>query len=213
MPAGPETIIFGVVADTHIPDRARKLPKGLLEKFQEAQVQRILHAGDASGCQVLRALKRVAPVSIVQGNRDWLLGLRIPKHISFTANGVRITLAHGHRSILHYLIDKWAYIRKGYRFKRYYDQLSHDYPDADVIVFGHTHHQTAKWVEGRLLFNPGAAYPCRYNHFTPQFGIISITPEGEIRTEFHHLNDQNSQSKTWGNIVPETEWRGKQSPE
>lgn len=187
MPAGLETITFGVVADTHIPDRARKLPNGLLEKLEEAQVKRILHAGDVSGPRVLRALERIAPVSVVQGNRDWLLGSRTSKHISFTANGVSITLAHGHRSFLHYLVDKWAYIRKGYLFKRYYDQLTHDYPDADVIVFGHTHHQTARWVEGRLLFNPGAAYPCRYNHFVPQFGIISITAEGDIRTEFHQL--------------------------
>ena len=187
MPAGPETITFGVVADTHIPDRARKLPDGLLDKLAEAQVQHILHAGDASGWKVVRALEGIAPVSIVQGNRDWLLGMRVPKHISFTANGVSITLAHGHRSMFNYLIDKWAYIRKGYRFKRYYDQLTHDYPEADVIVFGHTHHQTAKWVDGRLLFNPGACYPCRYNHYTPQFGIISITPEGDIRTTFYNL--------------------------
>lgn len=187
MPAFPDTLTLGVVADTHIPDRARKLPDGLLEKLEEAQVQRILHAGDASSWQVVRDLERIAPVSIVQGNRDWLLGMRVPKHISFTANGISITLAHGHRSILNYLIDKWAYIRKGYRFKRYYDQLTHDYPDADVIIFGHTHHQTAKWVDGRLLFNPGAAYPCRYNKFTPQFGIISITSEGDIRTKFHSL--------------------------
>lgn len=187
MPAEPETITLGVVADTHVPDRARKLPDGLLEKLEEAQVQHILHAGDASSWQVVRALERIAPVSIVQGNRDWLLGMRAPKHFSFTANGISITLAHGHRSIFNYLIDKWAYIRKGYLFKRYYDQLNHDYPDADVIIFGHTHHQTAKWVDGRLLFNPGAAYPCRYNHYTPQFGIISITAEGDIRTEFHNL--------------------------
>lgn len=187
MPVGPETITLGVVADTHVPDRARKLPDGLLKKLEEAHVQRILHAGDASSRQVVHVLERIAPVSIVQGNRDWLLGMRAPKFISFTANGINITLAHGHRSIFNYLIDKWAYIRKGYLFKRYYDQLTRDYPDADVIIFGHTHHQTAKWVDGRLLFNPGAAYPCRYNHYTPQFGIISITGDGDIRTEFHNL--------------------------
>ena len=187
MPAGPETITLGVVADTHIPDRARKLPDGLLEKLAEAQVQHILHAGDASSWKVVHTLEDIAPVTIVQGNRDWLLGMRLPKHISFTANGVKITLAHGHRSMFNYLIDKWAYIRKGYRFKRYYDQLTHDYPEADLIVFGHTHHQTAKWVDEHLLFNPGACYPCRYNHYTPQFGIVSITTEGEIRTEFHNV--------------------------
>lgn len=187
MPAESKSITFAVIADTHIPDRANALPPGLLEQLQKAHPDSILHAGDASSWKVIRALEQVAPVKIVQGNRDWLLGMHAPRHKTFMANGVRITLAHGHRSMRHYLVDKWAYIRKGYRFSRYYRQLSHDYPDADMIVFGHTHHQTARWVRGQLLFNPGAAYPCEYNDYIPQYGLISITPQGDIRTAFYDL--------------------------
>ncbi len=187
MPVESKFVNFGVVADTHIPDRAKYLPEGLLEKLQEAEVDRILHAGDASSWQVIQALEQIAPVTIVQGNRDWLMRMRTPRHKSFTVNGVRVTLAHGHRSMLYYLVDKWAYIRKGYHFSRYYQQLFHDYPKSDVIVFGHTHHQTTKWVRGQLLFNPGAAYPCEYNNFIPQYGFISITVGGVIRTECHSL--------------------------
>lgn len=187
MPAQAETISFGIIADTHIPDRARNLPEGLLDAMQDAHVDRILHAGDASSWTVIHDLECVAPVTFVQGNRDWLYHVRTPRHACLTVNGVHITLAHGHRTMLHYLVDKWAYIRNGYRFKRYFHHLSQDYPDADVIVFGHTHHQTAKWVGEQLFFNPGAAYPCRYNNFIPQFGIMSITPNGDIRTECHNL--------------------------
>jgi predicted phosphodiesterase len=104
-------------------------------------------------------LEEIAPVTVVQGNRDWLFGMSFPRHISLITHGVRITLTHGHRSMLQYLFDKWAYIRIGYRFERYYRQLSADYPNSDVIIFGHTHFQTATWVNGQLFFNPGAAYP------------------------------------------------------
>ncbi len=53
---------------------------------------------------------------------------------TFEANGIEITLAHGHRTMFHYMVDKWAYITRGYLFKRYYDHLAVDFPTADVII-------------------------------------------------------------------------------
>lgn len=188
MPADTGIITLAVIADTHIPDRARSLPPGLLDAIWAENVDQILHAGDASNWNVIRALEQVAPVTIIQGNRDWLFGMRTPKHTTLAVNSVKITLAHGHRSLSHYLVDKWAYLREGYRFERYYEHLSADYPESDLIIFGHTHHQTATWVDGQLFFNPGAAYPCKINRYIPQFGVISITPHGLIRTVFRSLN-------------------------
>lgn len=183
MSAKPNHLTFGVIADTHVPDRVNHLPETIYRTLQHAQVDQILHAGDAANWKVVHQLEQIAPVTIVQGNRDWLLGMPFPQHMTITAHGIKITLTHGHRSILQYLVDKWVYIRKGYRFERYYQHLDRDFPDADVIIFGHTHHQLAKWINGRLFFNPGAAYPCEYNQYRPEFGILSITPEGNIRTE------------------------------
>ena len=183
MPDNQKPITFGVIADTHIPDRAKNLPTTVLRAFELAQVDQILHAGDASSWKVVHKLEEIAPVTVVQGNRDWLLGMSFPRHHSLITYGLSITVTHGHRSTLQYLFDKWAYIRIGYRFERYYRRLAADFPDSDVIIFGHTHFQTATWVNGQLFFNPGAAYPCRHNHNRPQFGILSITPGGIIRTE------------------------------
>jgi len=186
-PNSDKIIRFGVLADTHIPDRIKQLPEGILDAFREARVQRILHAGDASCWRVIEELEKVAPVHIVQGNRDWFFGMRTPKSFFLTVHGRRIALTHGHRTMVNYLFDKWAYITKGYYFERYYQHLSNDYPDADVVIFGHTHHQTARWIKDRLFFNPGPAYPCTHNHFKPQYGLLSITPKGELRTECHRL--------------------------
>jgi len=183
MPIYKATIKLGVIADTHVPDRVDALPEELLQKLRDARVNRILHAGDASSWKVIRDLEKIAPVTSVQGNRDWFSGRRTPRHETLMLNGISITLAHGHRSILHYLKDKWAYYRHGYHFERYYQHLNQDYPNTDVIIFGHTHHQTVKWMDGQLLFNPGAAYPCEYNHFNPEYGFLSITQEGIIQTE------------------------------
>jgi putative phosphoesterase len=193
MPSDSESITLGILADTHIPDRARRLPPGILAKFKEAHVSQILHAGDASNWKAVRNLESIAPVTVVQGNRDWILGMKTPRDISQVINGIRITLTHGHRTMRHYLVDKWAYITRGYVFERYYTHLVADYPDSDVIIFGHTHYQAVKWINGKLFFNPGAAYPCKHNDFSPEFGIISITGDGILRTECYRLqSDQAS---------------------
>jgi putative phosphoesterase len=185
------TVKLGVIADTHIPDRVKAIPKGILEAFRKAQVERILHAGDASSWRSVKSLEEIAPVTVVQGNRDWFFQMRTPKFVKMNINGVRIVLTHGHRSIPNYLVDKWAYMRKGYLFKRYYDHLSVDYPDADVIVFGHTHHQTTRWVDNRLYFNPGAAYPCKHNQFIPEYGFLTIYPDGTVLTACCRLDTGN----------------------
>jgi putative phosphoesterase len=185
-------IRIGVIADTHIPDRAKALPDGVLAAFKAAGVDRILHAGDVSSWQVITTLEKIAPVTVVQGNRDWLFGMKTPRDATLEANSIQITIAHGHRTMLNYLIDKWAYITHGYLFKRYYDHLALDFPESDVIIFGHTHHQTALWVGDRLFFNPGAAYPCKHNHFTPEFGLLTILPDGTIQTECRKIQGQSS---------------------
>ena len=186
-PPQGQTIRFGVIADTHIPDRVKALPAGILAAFRNAKLDGILHAGDVSSWQVIETLEKIAPVTVVQGNRDWFFGMRLPMSATLEANGVRITLAHGHRTMLHYLVDKWSYFTRGYLFKRYYDHLAVDFPDSDVVIFGHTHHQTSLWVENRLFFNPGAAYPCPHNHFKPEFSLLSILPDGTIQTECHRV--------------------------
>ncbi|MCB2209497.1 metallophosphoesterase family protein [bacterium] len=65
-----QDIWIGVIADTHIPDRVRDFPTGLLQQFRNAEVDLIVHAGDVSSWRAIRTLEEIAPVTIVQGNRD-----------------------------------------------------------------------------------------------------------------------------------------------
>ncbi len=190
MPNEKKTITFGVVADTHVPDRVKLLSQQMLDTFRKLELDGILHAGDACNRKVVQTLESIAPVTIVQGNRDFIYGMRSPIYETLTINGLKLVIAHGHRSLFHYFFDKVATIRYGYLFTRYYHQLNQDYPSADIIVFGHTHHQTARWVEGKLLFNPGVAYPCKYNNFIPQYGVLSITAKGLVRTQFYGLKNR-----------------------
>ncbi|MFH1446432.1 MAG: metallophosphoesterase family protein [Chloroflexota bacterium] len=173
-------IILGVVADTHIPDRASRLSENLLQALDAQTVEYILHAGDISNRRIIDQLSEIAPVYAVQGNRDWFYKLKLPTHIDLTFNGVKLTLTHGHGNIPYYIYDKMQYLLLGYTLTRYQRNLAKHHPAAQVIVFGHTHNQVNVQVNGQRFFNPGAAYPCEFNDSKPQYGILHISPRGEI---------------------------------
>ena len=81
-------ITLGVLADTHVPDRVTQLNRRVLEIFQRAEVNAILHAGDVSIPRVLEELKQVAPVHAVQGNRDIFYLRQLPMRIELNFEGV-----------------------------------------------------------------------------------------------------------------------------
>ena len=104
---------IGVVADSHIPDRRRKLHVALLPKLREADVQQILHVGDISLPRVLHELEEVAPVVAVRGNRDWLGFKDLPLTRVLDIQGKRIGLTHGHGGLILYLQDKARFMLRG----------------------------------------------------------------------------------------------------
>jgi putative phosphoesterase len=58
----------GVISDTHVPDRAKKIPKNVFKVFEN--VDFIVHAGDLVQLSVIDELERLAPVLVVYGNMD-----------------------------------------------------------------------------------------------------------------------------------------------
>jgi uncharacterized protein len=130
------TRLIGLISDTH--GLVRPEVFGALEG-----VELILHAGDV-GRGVLEELRAIAPVAAVAGNTDPPDDPDLPRQVERQVDGVRIHVSHGHelgsprpRSLL------LAY-------------------DADVIVYG-THRQLVHEENGRLVVNPGAAGPRRFN--------------------------------------------------
>jgi putative phosphoesterase len=176
-------IVIGVISDTHIPDRARRLSAQVIPVFRNAQVNAILHAGDVSIPGVLEQLAQVAPVHAVRGNRDWLALGRLPGTLELNFGGVRIAMAHGHGLFWNYLIDRVDYLFNGYKLERFTPRLLASFPEARVIIFGHTHRPYQQWVDGKLLFNPGSPH-CPINDTSgPTVGLLHINPLGEVASE------------------------------
>jgi len=176
-------LTLGVVADTHVPDRARLLNPKVTDIFREAGVVAILHAGDICSPEILDQLGGIALVHAVQGNRDiWRLA-HLPPQISLQFEGVNIGLTHGHGGLSGYVTEKLSYLISGYQVTRYQKRLGKIFPEAKVFVFGHTHRSENTWLNGTLIFNPGPAIKLSWGTIEPSVGLLHIQDakvEGEI---------------------------------
>ena len=174
---------LAVIADTHVPDRMAKLPAGLIASLQRMKPDRIFHAGDISHASILNELGTIAPIIAVQGNRDFIFRLDLPVNRRMLIGDVKVIMTHGQGSLLRYLNDKLKYYKTGYDFDRYRQYFDKDFPDADLVIFGHTHTPVNIAIGTRRYFNPGASYPCKSNDFKARFGWIEFIGSGKYRVK------------------------------
>ena len=148
----PAVHLVGLISDTH----------GLVRPGVHAAlagVELILHAGDVGGADVLLELQTIAPVRAVLGNTDYPGTPGLEREIVRELGGVTIHVSHGHEL--------------GSPTPR---RLLEAYPH-DVLVYGHTHRQLVTRAEGRLVVNPGAAGPRRFD-LVPSVGRLKIGADG-----------------------------------
>jgi putative phosphoesterase len=130
--------VLGVISDTHIPPYG-PLPPAIWQHF--ADVELILHAGDFSTLKVLTDLETIAPVEAVQGNvENESVMLTLPIKREIRVGGYRIGIVH----ILGTSRDRAVRARQ-------------EFPDARIVIFGHSHEPYNQEHDGQLLFNPGSA--------------------------------------------------------
>lgn len=120
---------IGVISDTH----------GLLRPEAVAAlagVERMLHAGDVGGREILEALSRIAPVIAVRGNIDrdrW--GATLPATEVIEIAGVSIYMLHDLAQL----------------------DLKPEAAGFRIVVYGHSHRPKMEEKNGVLYFNPGSA--------------------------------------------------------
>jgi uncharacterized protein len=134
----PTPLTVGVLSDTH--GHLYPHVASLLEG-----VQHIIHAGDVGSAEVLGALRRIAPVTVVRGNVDvggWADAL--PSRAEVELRGVTIVVSH---------ISPRPAGAGGDRR-----------PVAGplVVVSGHSHVAALEWRGEVLYLNPGSAGPRRF---------------------------------------------------
>lgn len=110
-----------------------------MERLRDAEA--ILHCGDFLRLEVLERLEAIGPpVHAVYGNVDEdALRERLPERRTVEVAGARIGMVHD----------------PGPRAGRL-ERLRRAFPDADAVVFGHTHLPEHAEREGFQIFNPGS---------------------------------------------------------
>jgi uncharacterized protein len=129
---------IGIVSDTH-----GLLRPEVLAAFEK--VDHILHAGDIGGEGIIRALRKLAPVTSVLGNNDDATGTEMKR---IRVEGLRILVTH--------------ILPRPQRPDRHVVKSLQKEP-ADVVVFGHSHLPHNETIDGILYFNPASAGPRRFN--------------------------------------------------
>jgi len=182
-----DTAIVGVLSDTHLPYRLQRLPDQLFHIFRDVDL--IIHAGDVDRIEQLNDLAALAPLHAVRGNLHFADlsdgGRDLPVDLRLTVAGRRVVVNHGGWTGLLSVAGDWfveSLIRPGGRRLnvRIADRLARLYPQADVIIFGHTHRLYQGWHNGIFLFNPGAVCPTPGR--IPSVGMLYLGPD-TIETE------------------------------
>jgi len=128
-----------VVSDTHLgASSLDRMPAEVWQMAAEADV--VLHAGDVVEPAVLEALAELAEVHAVLGNNDLALRGRLPEVLELSLDAVPVAMVHD----------------SGPRAGRA-GRMARRFPDARVVVFGHSHDPLVEQAEsGPLLVNPGS---------------------------------------------------------
>jgi uncharacterized protein len=130
---------LAIISDTHLPRGTRALPPECVRQLKAAAA--ILHAGDFMEASVLTELEAMGPpVHAVRGNVDAAdLQARLPRTRVVEAAGARIAMIH----------DAGPAVGRLVRMRR-------RFPDADAVVFGHSHIPLLEESGGFAIFNPGS---------------------------------------------------------
>lgn len=129
-----------LLADTHIPARAKRLPGAVLDAIDAADI--VVHAGDWVDLATLDVIESRAKLfSGVYGNNDGAdLRERLPEVARFDVNGQRCAVIHETGPA-----------------RRREERMDQAFPDTDILIFGHSH---IPWDSvtpaGLRLLNPGS---------------------------------------------------------
>ena len=130
---------IAVIADSHTRGTTRTLPAGAWPYIET--VDHILHAGDVCDATLLDELSSFAPVTAVIGNSDGMdvRAWGASTEATLELDGIVVSMVHDSGPA------RGRHVRMAKRF-----------PDARVVVFGHSHLPLNEERDGLLLFNPGS---------------------------------------------------------
>jgi putative phosphoesterase len=166
-----------LLADTHLPKRARDLPGRVWDAVDRADV--VIHAGDWVDLATFEALeKRSKQLIACWGNNDGAeLRARMPERADVTLDGLRFTVTH----------ETGPSTGRDTR-------MALAYPDTDVLVFGHSHIPWDTTAHtGLRLLNPGSPTDRRRQPYCTY--MTASVLDGELRDVTLHRIERSGSAR------------------
>ena len=160
----------GILSDTHITSVNERFRESVDTAFSDCDI--IFHAGDITSLSVLE-LFQPKTIYAVHGNMcDIEVHRSLPESRVVELGNTTVGLCHG-AGPRHNIEERmWS------RF-----------PEADCIIYGHTHQPVCHCTGGILFINPGSFY-LRTPHGTPaSYAILTLDDSG-CHANLHTLSDK-----------------------
>ena len=132
-------MVIAVISDTHLPRGKRRIPDACVERMRASDL--VIHAGDIATRDTLTDIESIGPpVVAVHGNVDSPdLVQALPEARLVDADGAKIAVVH----------DAGPATGRLTRMRK-------RFPDADAVVFGHSHIPLHESDGDFQIFNPGS---------------------------------------------------------
>jgi putative phosphoesterase len=162
------TIRIAVISDTHMPRGNRALPPQCVELIRSADL--LIHAGDFSDLATVEMLRKLGPpLTAVHGNADQAdVRAALPQTAELKAENALIAVIH----------DAGPAAGRLARMRR-------RFPQADAVVFGHSHRPLLETENAFTIFNPGSPTE-RRREPRHTMGLATVT-DGAIAFELVEL--------------------------
>lgn len=192
---------IGLVSDTHVPEATPTLWPQVFCAFEG--VDCIFHGGDVHEFRLLDQFEEIAPIYCARGNGEDGSGgrpvqpqdERVKYVWELEFDGLRIGLTHyipvDHSTPDDFSMKPWI--------DRYFNGVS-----PDVIVFGDTHVEVVRTIDGILCVNPGSpTYPHNYDTQYGTIGFLDIE-NGLAEASVWLITDDGVVPFDWNAVPP---WR------
>ncbi len=159
--------MIAAISDTHIPNRAEKIPEEFHEKLEKADTA--IHCGDFESEEIFEELKEKYDIIGVKGNCEFF---DISVSEKFEDNGVKFGVYHG----------------AGIQPRGHHPTLAKtaDTLSVEVLFHGHTHQQEIAEHEGKILLNPGSCTGVgggSSSEKNPSMMTVEVSETGELEVK------------------------------
>ena len=158
---------LGILSDTHLETIDKAFATAVAAVFQDCQA--IVHCGDLISLDILACFAG-KQVWAVHGNTcTAATRSRLPAACSFSVGTKHFGVCHGHDA--------------GYDLE---NSLLNRFPDADCIIYGHTHQPAITTIGSFLLINPGSFRTTGRHGYPGSYALLGVDGE-KLSATLHTL--------------------------